>query len=41
MWGEEVMNFQIKLGKCFQAKEVIFNHIFLHRMLNVGFQQNF
>lgn len=41
MWGEEVMNFQIKLGKCFQTKEVIFNHIFLRRMLNVGSQQNF
>lgn len=41
MWGEDVMNFQIKLGKCFQAKEGIFNHIFLQRMLNVEFQQNF
>lgn len=41
MWEEGVMNFQIKLGKCFQAKEAIFNHIFLQRMLNVEFQQDF
>lgn len=41
MWGEGVMNFQIKPGKCFQAKEGIFNNIFLQRRLNVGFQQNF
>jgi len=41
MWGEGVMNFQIKLGKYFQAKEGMFNHICLQRWLNVGFQQNF
>lgn len=36
-----VMNFQIKFGKCFQAKEEMFNHIFLQRRLNAGFQHNF
>lgn len=34
------MNFQIRLGKCFQVKEGMFNHIFLQRRLNVEFQQN-
>lgn len=41
MWREGVMNFQIKLGKCFQAKEEMFNHIFLQRRLNTRFQHNF
>lgn len=36
MWGDGVMNFQIKLGKCFQAKEEMFNHIFLQRRLKVS-----
>lgn len=41
MWREGVMNFQLKLGKCFQVKEEMLNHIFLQRRLNAGFQHNF
>lgn len=34
------MIFQMKLGKCFQARAGMFNHICLQRRLNIGFQQN-